>query len=91
MDAATDIGSVVEWISSQYNLTADENGRLADVLWQFRMGHTCQRVGPVEKCYFLCWNDSTFGLTGANPGGLLERREEQTHERSSSDGICCAA
>ena len=29
MHAATDIGSVVEWISSQYNLTADENGCLA--------------------------------------------------------------
>ena len=29
MHAATDIGFVVEWIGSQYNLTADENGCLA--------------------------------------------------------------
>ena len=29
MHAATDIGSVVEWIGSQYNLTSDENGCLA--------------------------------------------------------------
>ena len=67
MHAATDIGCVVEWVQSQFHLTADENGCLAQSqpygydIWQLRMGHTGCWEGSIQERHILCRHDGTSG------------------------------
>ena len=76
MHAATDIGSVVEWVSSQYQLTSDENGCLAVLRNRNKMVATFDNsewvtqsegsVSAVEKCH------DCFGPSGTDSGWFLE-------------------
>ena len=88
MHAATDIGSAVDWLQSQVDLSSDENGCLAVLHNRNKMVATfgnsewvTQSDGAVRfspERYILCRHDRPLRSPGTNKGRISEQAYERT-------------